>query len=62
MQALEALYNAVLCYAPFVLIGWAAKRFLDSWSADRGKHASEVQGQSDSDRHQSRFLLGAWFK
>jgi hypothetical protein len=62
MQALQALYNAVLCYGPFVMLGWLAKRFLDSWSADRGKHASEVQGQSGSDRHQSRFLLGAWFK
>ena len=27
-----------------MLIGWAAKRYLDSWSASRGKHASEAQG------------------
>ena len=62
MQALQALYNAVLCYGPFVMLGWLAKRVLDSWSADRGKHASEVQGQSGSDRHQRRFLLGVWHK
>ena len=43
MQALQAIYNAVLCYGPFVLVGWAAKRYLDGWTASRGKHASEVQ-------------------
>ena len=62
MQVLQALYNAVLCYGPFVVLGWLAKRFLDSWSAARGMHASEVQGQSGSDRRQRRFLLGAWHK
>jgi hypothetical protein len=28
-----ALYNAVLCYGPFVLLGWASKRYLDRWTA-----------------------------
>jgi len=62
MQALHAIYNAVLCYGPFVLLGWTAKRYLDGWTASRGKHASEVQGLPGSDRRQPRFLLGAWHK
>ena len=61
MKALLAIY-AVLCYSPFVLMGWAAKRYLDGWGAKFGEHPSEVQGQPGSDRHQRRFLLGAWFK
>lgn len=62
MQALHAIYNAVLCYGPFVLVGWVAKRYLDGWAASLGRHPSEVQGRSGSDRHQRRFLLGAWHK
>ena len=62
MQVLHAIYNAVLCYGPFVLAGWAAKRYLDGWAANLGKHPSEVQGLPGSDRHQRRFLLGAWHK
>jgi hypothetical protein len=62
MQALQAIYNTVLCYGPFVLVGWAAKRYLDGWAANLGKRPSEVQHQPGSDRHQRRFLLGAWHK
>jgi hypothetical protein len=63
MQALQALYNLIIHYGPFVLVGWAAKRYLDGWAAaNLGKHASEAQGRPGSDRHQRRFLLGAWHK
>jgi hypothetical protein len=59
---MRALYAAIIYFGSFVLLGWLAKRFLERWTADRGKHPSEVQGQSGSDRHQSRFLLGVWHK
>ena len=62
MQALQAINNAILCYGPFVLLGWAAKRYLDGWAATLGKHPSEAQGLTGSDRHQRRFLLGVWHK
>jgi hypothetical protein len=62
VQALQAIYNTVLCYGPFVLVGWAAKRYLDGWAANLDKHRSEIEPQPGSDRHQRRFLLGAWHK
>jgi hypothetical protein len=58
----RALLVAILYFGTFLVLGWVAKRALDKWTADRGKHASEVQGNAGSDRHQSRFLLGVWHK
>ena len=59
---MRALYTAIIYFGSFLVLGWLAKRLLDNWTADRGKHPSEVQGQSGSDRHQPRFLLGVWHK
>ena len=59
---MRALVSAILYFGVFLAIGWLAKRYLDRWTAARGKHPSEVMGEPGTDRRRSRFLLGAWYK
>ena len=60
---MRALHTAILYFGTFLLLGWWAKRVLDKWTSQNGKHPSEVQGRSsESSPPQTRFLLGAWYK
>jgi hypothetical protein len=60
---MRALVTAIIYFGSFMVLGWLAKRALDSWTASRGSHPSEVQGQSGEGRpRRTRFLLGVWYK
>ena len=60
---MRALYTAILYFGSFLALGWVAKRVLDKWTAERGQHASEVQGRpSENAPPRTRFLLGVWYK
>jgi hypothetical protein len=60
---MRALFTAIIYFGTFLLLGWWAKRVLDKWTAQTGKHASEVQGPTpEGAPKQTRFLLGVWYK
>ena len=60
---MTALFTAIVYFGTFLLIGWAARRALDRWTARRGVGLSDVQEQAGSNRGEREiFLLGVWRK
>ena len=60
---MRALATAVVYFGSFLLLGYGAKRLLDSWMDRHGEGLDEVQAQAgDSARKNGAFLLGVWRK
>lgn len=50
---MTALYNAIIYFGTFIVIGWAGKRVIDRWMARRGEPLFEVRRSTITGRSYS---------
>ena len=56
-----ALFVALIYVVPFLVIGFAARRLIDTWMETKGVTLSELDAQAGPRRRKGpQFLLGVW--
>lgn len=60
---LSALLALLIYLVPFLVPGFAGRKLIDGWMAEKGATLNEVREQAGPARgKRTRFLLGFWYR